>query len=208
MVRADLIRAIAADPSAVVMLATDGVYSTRPLPPLKLGTALGEWKLKEFPDMFIVQSGFYWFPGASGIAAPHKTRGISRSIVAEHAARFLTAWGEFLHPYQRKRLPLVHAENVPHVPIPTEIFIGLKLAQQLRNGGMNGPPAAGSWQRQWWNHSFDWSNWRSELGICGGGAVHHHPMTGSITDRSTPYDPALHTALNMQTLLLGQCPTV
>jgi hypothetical protein len=206
MVRADLIRALAADPSAVVMLATDGLYSTRPLPSLNLGTALGEWKLKELPDMFIVQSGFYWFPGASVIAAPHKTRGISRSIVAEHADRFLTAWREFLRPYRCEHLPLVHSENVPRVPIPTQIFVGLKLAQEFRRKGMNEPPLAGSWQGQWWSQSFDWSNWRTEVGICDGGAVRHHPITGSVTDRSTPYDPTLHTALDTQALLLEAMP--
>jgi hypothetical protein len=190
MVRATLIRAIADDPSAVVMAATDGLFSTRPLPSLKIGAGLGEWKVRALPDLFIVQSGFYWFPSAPPNIAPHKTRGISRSIVSEHADRFLTVWREFLRPYECKHLPPVHAKDLPHVPIPIDAFIGLKLAQQLRNSGMNDPPPAGSWQRQWWNQSFDWSKWRSEIGMCHGASVLHDPITGSIADRSTPYDPA------------------
>jgi hypothetical protein len=57
--RASLIEAIAKDPQSVVMIATDAVFSTRPLP-LDIGDGLGQWEEKVWPDLFIAQPGVYW----------------------------------------------------------------------------------------------------------------------------------------------------
>jgi hypothetical protein len=62
-VRAQLIAAYAADPEAIVYLATDGIASTRPLP-LSISPKdikfLGGWSEEPTkPDLFVMQSGMY-----------------------------------------------------------------------------------------------------------------------------------------------------
>ena len=72
--RTRLLEAIALDPEAIVMCATDGIYSLRPLP-LPITDALGDWECKEHGSMFIVMPGVYWFPEEEGMS---KTRGVSK----------------------------------------------------------------------------------------------------------------------------------
>jgi len=59
--RAQIMEAVGQDPEAVVMIATDAVFSTRPLA-LDLGVGLGQWELKQWPDLFIAQPGVYFSP--------------------------------------------------------------------------------------------------------------------------------------------------
>jgi hypothetical protein len=47
-----LIEAIGQDPHAVVMIATDAVFSTQPLLSLDIGDGLGQWEEKLWPDLF------------------------------------------------------------------------------------------------------------------------------------------------------------
>lgn len=56
--RAQLLRAIMSNPEAMVMVATDGIFSEDELP-LELGTKLGEWETQEYDDMFTAQPGVY-----------------------------------------------------------------------------------------------------------------------------------------------------
>ena len=56
--RAQLLHGISLDPSAVVMLATDALYSTRELP-LIVSNELGFWERHELSDVLVVQPGFY-----------------------------------------------------------------------------------------------------------------------------------------------------
>lgn len=62
--RARLYRAASLDPTAVIGFATDGIFTTRPLP-LELSTTkqIGAWELKEpVPDgMIIAMAGVYWW---------------------------------------------------------------------------------------------------------------------------------------------------
>lgn len=68
--RAKLIEAIGTLPpwehDKVLMLATDGIYTTARLPKLKISSSLGDWGHKPseqvYDDMFIVQPGLYFFP--------------------------------------------------------------------------------------------------------------------------------------------------
>ncbi len=46
-------------PQAVIMLATDGIYSTQPLT-LDLGDGLGQWEAKTHDEIIVAQSGVYW----------------------------------------------------------------------------------------------------------------------------------------------------
>jgi hypothetical protein len=197
--RAKLISAVALDPRAVAMLATDGVYSTRPLP-LAIGTALGTWEAKEHPDMFIVQPGLYWFPRATQADATHKTRGIPKAVVQKYAQRFESAWRHFLTTQPQHSEP----NAAPFVRIPLGQFIGMRLALQRRDLTL-----AGRWLQpctgQGCTHencgsrevSFDWSGKRSR-GLLVGQTVNHLPIIGDVSDRSTPYDPNLLTEIEQR----------
>jgi hypothetical protein len=70
--RARLIEAIGRDPESVVMLATDAVFSTRPLS-LDIGDGLGKWEEKVWPDLFIAQPSVDRSP--SDIRKSVKSRG-------------------------------------------------------------------------------------------------------------------------------------
>jgi len=120
--RAQLIEAIGTlprtDHDKVVMLATDGVYSTVPLPGLDIGEKLGQWehdpKKQVYKDMFIVQPGMYFFPtilndiraanepniAKDKAAGTVKSRGIHRSLVYDHQGDFEKSWREFLYWYE------------------------------------------------------------------------------------------------------------
>src|SRR5690242_18808454 len=83
--RAALNDAIALDPGAVLMVATDALYTTRPLP-LDVGEGLGQWKETVLPDLFIVKPGVYWSP--SNLEASLKTQGTEQSIIGAAAPDF------------------------------------------------------------------------------------------------------------------------
>jgi hypothetical protein len=71
--RERLLDAVAQDPSAIVMLKTDRVYSLEKLP-LEPREDLGQWEFKEHCDIFIIQPGAYHFPKDE--KAQLKTRGV------------------------------------------------------------------------------------------------------------------------------------
>ncbi len=146
LTRVKLIRAIAIDPDAVVMAATDAVYATRALHEictdnsLAIGTALGTWEFKERRRMFIVQPGLYWFPEDLAF----KTRGVSKSVVQKHAAEFEAAWGRYIITKRALfQAQLSDPLPTPIVPVSTPNFIGLRLA--LARGK---PELAGMWQTE------------------------------------------------------------
>jgi hypothetical protein len=57
--RAEAYDAAMQDPEAVITIATDGIYATRPLP-VPAGAGLGEWKTDQPAWMISVQSGVYF----------------------------------------------------------------------------------------------------------------------------------------------------
>lgn len=83
--RARLTEAIGLDPEAIVMLATDAVFSTRPLA-LNIGKGLRQWEEKRWPDLFIVKPGVYWSP--SNLQTLVKSRDAPRSIIGGAVHRF------------------------------------------------------------------------------------------------------------------------
>ena len=91
--RARLIEAIGQDPHSVVMVATDAVFSTRPLS-LDIGERLGQWEEKVWPDLFIAQPGVYWSP--SDLEKSVKSRGAPRSVIGPAAPRFHEVFAEWL----------------------------------------------------------------------------------------------------------------
>ena len=84
LTRARLLEALGQDPKAVVMLATDAVFSRRPLA-LNIGKGLGQWECHEWPDLFIAQPGVYWSP--PDLSERVKSRGAPRSVIGEAAPR-------------------------------------------------------------------------------------------------------------------------
>lgn len=95
-----LLRAIASNPSAVCMVATDGIYSTLPLVlpnPEDTGTGhtgkpLGGWESKVYDKgLFIARPGVY-FPLDSGDASKVKARGINRAILAGQTGAMIEAF--------------------------------------------------------------------------------------------------------------------
>lgn len=167
--RAKLIDAYREHQGAAVMLATDAVYSTVPLP-VELGEDLGQWEMKEHPGgLFIVQPGIYW----SDTASP-KTRGVPKARIIAYRHDFEAEWTRYL-AFPRQEPPKVIVE------IPT--FIGLRLALHRTD-----PQAAGKWLRLAKNISFDWKHKRDPLdyAIRGSAAV-TSPYAGSLTLKSEPY---------------------
>jgi hypothetical protein len=59
LVRATLLETAYQDPEAVIFMATDGIFTTRPLP-LAHGRDLGSWGAKHCEDLITVQSGVYF----------------------------------------------------------------------------------------------------------------------------------------------------
>jgi hypothetical protein len=58
--RAKLVKAAMNSPDSIIMLATDGIYSTKPLD-LPLSNKLGEWEYTEHDYITVVVSGVYWY---------------------------------------------------------------------------------------------------------------------------------------------------
>jgi hypothetical protein len=74
------------------MLATDAVFSTRPLS-LDIGDGLGKWEEKVWPDLFIAQPGVDRSP--SDIRKSVKSRGAPRSVIGPAAPKFHEVFDEW-----------------------------------------------------------------------------------------------------------------
>jgi DNA polymerase type B, organellar and viral len=196
MTRAKLLEAVAHDPEAVVMLATDGVYSTRELP-LPIGDTLGTWEQKEHPNgIFIVQPGLYWFPDSPTFDSSHKTRGIPKSVIQENSNAFADAWVKY-REHCGKTFFTVLDEGVPanfNVPVYLNTFTGIKLA--LSRGK---PLTAGCWNKNKKDMSFNWTLKR-DIGQWNGNHVITRPIVGNVEARSEPYDPSKLTEIEEQNL--------
>ena len=160
--RAMLNHAIAARPDAVVMLATDALFSLAPLP-LPVGENLGQWEAKQHERLFVVQPGLYW--GASRA----KTRGISIAILEAAAPRFERAWRrwcERIYPADVADFKVLRNGTkkrlLPEVSVDLNLFTGIRLAHargKPRTAGVwNAAPKAFSfeWGRKRLMHPFDW----------------------------------------------------
>jgi hypothetical protein len=176
IVRARLNQAVAlAPPKSVVMLATDAIYSTAPLP-LDVGPGLGQWDAKQLGAMFIVMPGFYWDPTKDPAndpnrkAARRKTRGVSSKFFEKPGLTqaFEQLWADWLAVSVTGRRP-----PLPSKRIKVPIFVGLRLA--LKRGDLS---LAGKWLEEFKVLSFSYSNKRESHSI-EGAAVVTSPMPGS-----------------------------
>lgn len=158
--RARLNDAIAQAPDKIVMVATDGIYSTVPLD-LELGDKLGQWELQEMDGLFIVQPGLYWCPERR----KRKSRGLSGKFFEEpgRTEGFENAWRDW-NAAGNSGLD----RPFPVVSVPVPGFIGLRLAQVRRK-----PELAGTWVNDTRGISFDYRNKRVGHVVAGG-----HIVTG------------------------------
>jgi hypothetical protein len=178
--RARLIEALAQDPEAVFMLATDAVYSTRPLS-LDIGNGLGQWEPKVWPDMFVVQPGVYWSP--SKLEKSLKSRGAPRSVIGDAAPHFVAAWDQLykrLCPaeFRERRL---EERLFPTVPVTVHVFYGCRLALHR-----NQPWLAGKWADEQRQESFEWRTKRDpkRINVCDEGSIVTFPRVQSILAES------------------------
>ncbi len=184
--RARLIEAIGHDPHSVVMLATDAVFSTRPLA-LDIGEGLGQWEEKIWPDLFIAQPGVYWSP--SELEKSVKSRGAPRSVIGPAAPRFHEACADFLDLLRRPgAMEIVLRERlIPSIPVSVRVFNACRLA--LARGK---PWLAGKWEDIIRHVSFEWSTKRDRMRIEVGDEAHLRtfPHAMSILAESEGYKPA------------------
>ena len=158
--RARLNDAISQAPDQVVMIATDGIYTLKPLK-LDVGERLGQWEHEIINGLMIVQPGLYWCPEKR----KRKSRGLSGKFFEEpgRTEGFESAWSDYLAAIN-SGLDV----GFPIVQVPVPGFIGIKLAQARGK-----PELAGTWVNDHRGISFDYRNKR--VGDCRCG---EHVVTG------------------------------
>lgn len=151
--RAKLNHAISLNPSRVVMVATDAIYSLDPLPNLECGDKLGQWEEATLDNLFIVQPGLYWSPDKR----KKKSRGLSGKFFETleidglpATEKFEKEWERF-HEFENSKVDV----PFPSVRVPVPGFVGLKLAI-----ARNKPQLAGIWVQEHRDISFDYRNKR------------------------------------------------
>lgn len=167
--RAQLIDAYRDDPDSIVMLATDGIFSTAPLH-VPESNSLGEWEATVHEDgMFIVQPGIY-FLGNSGDV---KTRGVERGRITDMRPVFEEQWKKF-----------IDSHGINHtVSVPVQNFITAKQAIARRKWKI-----AGTWESTNREISFDWANKRKRgVAFFRNGMLRTMPHDGGKDQISTPY---------------------
>lgn len=177
--RAMLTDAYRQAPDDCVMLATDGLFMTRPLD-VPCSTALGEWDLTVHEDgIFIVQPGIYFMPGSDV-----KTRGVERGRISGKRAEFEAAWDRYLS--ERKDVA---------VTVPVDNFVTVRQAL-----ARNKWRTAGSWEHTTRDISFDWSTKRSAaLAMQRDGVLRTMPLPGG--PRSVGYDRLIGGQAKMSLLV-------
>jgi hypothetical protein len=166
--RAMLIDAYRQAPDNCLMLATDGLFMTKPLD-LPVSTKLGEWDETVHPNgMFIVQPGIYF------LNEEVKTRGIERGKIHDMRPLFEQQWTKF-----------VESHGLDHtVSVPVTNFITAKQAL-----ARNKWKIAGTWEKTNRELSFNWSGKRiSGLAKWISGNIRTLPYLGGPDQESVPYD--------------------
>jgi hypothetical protein len=185
--RAKITEAIGQDPHSVVMVATDAVFSTRPLS-LDTGERLGQWEEKIWPDLLIVKPGVYWSP--SELADSVKSRGAPRSVIGPAAPRFHEVFDDWIRllrqPGAIKRV--LEERLIPSVPVTVRVFYGCRYAL-----GRGKPWLAGKWEDVTRHESFEWKTKRDAMRIevnAEGYVATFPPALPSMLAESEGYKPA------------------
>jgi DNA polymerase family B len=196
-VRAQLFDVVQYNPRAVLMLATDAVYSTAPLP-LTIGDELGQWEHHTFDRIFIAKPGIY-------VAGDNKekTRGIGASKFHE---AFPVIEQRFKAAFQRNfRAPGSLGFEAPGYEFNITLFIGARLALHRRYD------LRGCWVQQTYYLDMDWRNKRTvgkRVSDKGDGMyVETSPKLGSADLQSKLYgDPDLKGVRNKDIPVLDGQP--
>lgn len=180
--RAALIDAYARiDDRSIVMLATDGIYTTVPLDHLDCGGALGQWERKDHAEMFLVQPGIYF---SSASAERPKTRGVPMALVLQYEEKFRQAFDTWI----KAPLDLFgNASGFPSVELPMTVFVGMKLA-----AAWSKPFLAGRWLNTSRRISFDYTSKRIQAYVDrDAGCIHTFPRRGGSDIVTAPYSRAI-----------------
>lgn len=183
--RGRLLEAIGQDPQSVVMLATDAVFSTRPLA-LDIGQGLGQCEEKLWPDLFIAQPGVYWSP--SDLQASVKSRGAPRSVIGDAAHRFEQIFNDWLEVMRRPEAmeSVIRERLIPSIPVTVRVFIGSRLALARSK-----PWLAGKWEDVTRHESFEWRTKRDPMRVMlSEGYLVTYPQALRIFAESEGYKPA------------------
>jgi DNA polymerase type B, organellar and viral len=211
-VRARLNEAIALAPDSIVMLATDAVFSFKPLD-LPVSDRLGDWDVTRYPRLFVVQPGLYWGPEPTdGKKRKLKRRGVPLKFFEaidpvtdeRRTDTFERVWREYCESETAAVRLLSQAP--PSVPLPMTLFVSVRLAMARRK-----LDTACQWVTAPRNISFDWRDKRAGLEWCAAsnGPVtfcRHWSQTGPVV--SLAYDAAgkLVASLDLDALELQDQP--
>jgi hypothetical protein len=195
LTRAQLMDAAARDPEAVIMFATDALFTTRSIP-ADLGDGLGQWERKEHDRLFIVQPGIYW-----GASRP-KTRGVPDSVLTLHVERFQREWRDYATQDRAAYRGGVFILP-PVVPVPIRLFTGLRIAQARGK-----PETAGKWTDGIRKFDFAWQAKRGRHEWVDGPHVWTFPAAGGADLWSLPHggDKQLTLDLDLEKQELDEQP--
>lgn len=85
--RAALVQASMSAPESVIMFATDGIFTTKPLD-VSIGAQLGQWEVSEAGALVVAQAGVYWY--ARDASWTERSRGFDAGSIDHHDV--LRAW--------------------------------------------------------------------------------------------------------------------
>lgn len=149
-IRAELNRAAALDPEAVLMMATDAIYTTRELP-LPTGKYLGGWEPTELDGIFLLQPGIYWELGGKGKV---KSRGLPPMAFEPYRRKFERNWSRWVASDPQGEAGVASLLKAS-VNIAIRNFIGWRLALHRSE-----PNLAGKWLDEMREISFSWGSKR------------------------------------------------
>lgn len=160
-------------PQAIVMFATDALYSTEQLN-VPIGERLGQWEHSELEDMFIVQPGLYW----DRARHKQKSRGLSGKFFEqrERTQAFESAWIDYL-----AALNSGLETQFPSVQVPVTNFIGLRLAASRGKH-----ETAGVWKDETRSISFD-PRRKRDVNCVEGSSLMTNTKKGSYISLSLPH---------------------
>jgi hypothetical protein len=161
------------DGKDVVMLATDGLFTTGERPNLSVSKEIGGWEADVHDRMFVIQSGMYFLPNKQP-----KTRGIPRVRIERQRDAIIEAWLQFIPTLRDAR----RADRItpPTVPIFLDQFVSITQAAAWGRLDKSGQWLSGTnadlpeGERHSRALSFDWRAKRGNTGrgeILGGALV-------------------------------------
>lgn len=162
----------------VLMICTDAIFTTRPLPGAEDSKELGGISVTPHPEgLLIIQPGLYF----TGDGSKPKTRGVPQNAVQEREQEFLTAWQAMCDSGK---------ESDGTVEIPVNVFVGLR--QGIHR---NRPDLLGTWIEYREDGTangkrvgFDWRTKReAAFRNPGYGAVLTWPYQGGPDVETVPY---------------------